>query len=68
MKLQEIEVEIDKSGRVTIRVSGARGTECLGLTQALEQALGGEIEAREMTAGFHDTAEQVPEKRRERIR
>ena len=49
MELQEIEVFIEKDGRVRIEVRGVKGEACLDLTRALEVALGGEIEAREMT-------------------
>ena len=49
MDLQEIEVFIDPDGRVRIEVRGVKGGVCLELTQALEQALGGQVESREMT-------------------
>jgi hypothetical protein len=49
MELQEIEVFIDKDGQVRIQVRGVKGLECLDLTRELEAALGGQIEAREMT-------------------
>lgn len=49
MELQEIEVFIEKDGRVRLHVRGVSGRQCLDLTQALETALGGQIESREMT-------------------
>ena len=49
MELEEIEVTIEKDGRVRIQVRGVKGEACLDLTQALEQALGGVIEERSMT-------------------
>ncbi len=49
MELQEIEVFIEKNGQVRIQVRGVQGTSCLELTKALEAALGGQIESREMT-------------------
>ena len=49
MELQEIEVFIEKDGRVRIEVRGVQGPRCLELTKALEAALGGQIESREMT-------------------
>ena len=49
MEMQEIEVYIDKKGKVRIEVRGVKGQRCLDITKALEEALGGEIESREMT-------------------
>ena len=49
MDLQEIDVFIDKDGKVRIEVRGVKGKACLDITQALEAALGGQVEKREMT-------------------
>ena len=49
MEFQEIEVIIEKDGSVRIEVHGVKGQACLDLTAALEQALGGQVTAREMT-------------------
>jgi hypothetical protein len=47
---------------VCIEVRGVKGMSCLDLTRVLEQALGGQVEAREMTAEAHETVqEQVQE-------
>lgn len=60
MELQEIDVFIEQDGRVRIEVRGAKGLACLDLTKDLEAALGGRIEAREMTSEALETApEQV---------
>ncbi len=48
MDYQEIEVIIAPNGEVTLKVNGVKGMGCLDLTRALEEALGGEILAREM--------------------
>lgn len=58
MELQEIEVLIDKDGRVHIKVHGVKGMSCLELTKDLEAALGGQIEAREMTPEAYDTSQE----------
>lgn len=50
MEIQEIEVTIGKDGQVQIQVRGVKGMKCLELTKELEEALGGEILARIMTA------------------
>ena len=49
MELQEIEIYIDIDGKVRIEVRGVKGGACLDLTKALEEALGGEVESRELT-------------------
>lgn len=49
MDLQEIDVFIDKDGKVRIEVRGVKGKACLDITQALEAALGGQVEKRELT-------------------
>ena len=49
MEMQEIEVFIDKDGKVRIEVRGVKGQVCLDLTKELEEALGGVVEEREMT-------------------
>lgn len=59
MELQEIEVFIDKDGQVRIHVRGVKGTACLGITAALEQALGGQVEVREMTPEAYETGEDA---------
>lgn len=49
MEMQEIEIFIDKNGKVRVEVRGVKGKACLDITQALEAALGGQVESREMT-------------------
>jgi len=55
MNIEEIEVVITKDGNVEIRVHGVKGLSCLNLTAPLEEALGGVVEVREMTAESMDT-------------
>lgn len=50
MEIQEIQVFIDELGNVQIHVHGVRDNSCLDITRSLEEALGGEIEHREMTS------------------
>ncbi|HKQ72797.1 MAG TPA: DUF2997 domain-containing protein [Blastocatellia bacterium] len=57
MELQEIDVFIEKDGQVRIEVRGVKGASCLDITAALEQALGGQIAEREMTAESYETAQ-----------
>ena len=49
MEVQEIEVFIDKDGQVRLEVRGVKGGACLDITAALEQALGGQVQSRELT-------------------
>ncbi|HET92339.1 MAG TPA: DUF2997 domain-containing protein [Chloroflexi bacterium] len=67
MQIEEIEVFIDENGRVQIEVHGVKGMACLDLTKDLEEALGGEVESREMTAEAYATVQEevdVEERRR----
>jgi len=63
MELQEIEVFIEKDGRVLIQVRGAKGLTCLDLTRELEEALGGQIEAREMTPEAYEVIQDQVQRR-----
>ena len=44
--IQEIDVQIDRAGNVSVEVRGASGKQCEALTAVLEQALGGVIAKR----------------------
>jgi hypothetical protein len=50
---EEIEIEIDAAGKVTIRTKGIKGAACLDAVEALVKLLGRE-ESRELTAEFHE--------------
>ena len=63
MELQEIEVFIEKDGRVLIQVRGTKGLACLDLTRELEVALGGQIEAREMTPEAYEVIQDQVQRR-----
>jgi len=51
--MEEIQIEIDQQGNVTIEVSGAPGGKCLDLTKSVEQLLGGEVSQREFTREYY---------------
>lgn len=59
MELQEVEITIDKNGQVQVQVRGVKGAQCLELTKDLEEALGGEIVLREMTAEALEEAQSL---------
>lgn len=58
MEFQEVEVTIAPDGTTRIEVRGLAGRGCLELTAGLEQALGGQIVARELTADAYAVAEE----------
>ncbi len=58
MELQEIEVFIDKDGRVRVEVRGVKGPGCLDVTKSLEAALGNQVEERQMTPEAAETAQE----------
>lgn len=61
MEFHEVEVTIAPDGTTRIEVRGLTGRGCLELTAGLEQALGGTIVARELTAdAYAAVEEQVP--------
>jgi len=63
MEVQEIDVFIEKDGQVRIEVQGVKGMSCLDLTKDLEDALGGQVEEREMTHEAHESGEVSVEER-----
>ena len=58
MNLQEIEITIDKEGRVNMKVNGAHGDDCLVLTRDLENAVG-VVEQREYSAEYYEQPSEV---------
>jgi hypothetical protein len=62
MELQEMEITIDKEGRIHVNVKGVQGTGCLALTRELENALG-VVEQREYTTDYYQQETGVHEQR-----
>jgi len=52
---REMEIEIGRDGKVSIKVNGVQGEECLEFSQFLEEALGDTLE-QERTSEYY----QVP--------
>jgi hypothetical protein len=52
---RELEIEIGRDGKVSIKVKGVEGTDCLEFSQFLEEALGETVE-QELTSEYY----QVP--------
>lgn len=59
MELHEIEVIVDADGQVRLEVRGVKGEACLAATAALEQALGGCVVRRELTAEASEPATET---------
>jgi hypothetical protein len=53
MEMQELEITIDKEGKVQVAVRGVHGEGCLGITKNIENAVG-TVEAREYTAEYYE--------------
>ena len=65
MEMQEMEITIDKEGRIQVKVSGAHGSDCLAMTKNLEEAAG-VVEERRYTAEYYE--QPVTEEQYARIR
>ena len=53
MEMKELEITIDKEGRVQVAVRGVKGEGCLGLTRNIENAVG-TVEERKYTAEYYE--------------
>jgi Protein of unknown function (DUF2997) len=53
MEMQELEITIDKEGRVQVAVRGVKGDGCRELTKNIENAVG-TVEGREYTAEYYE--------------
>ena len=61
MPKEELEIEIDPSGKVTARAIGAKGPRCIHLADFLARIVGREV-SRELTHEYYEAAEQVQER------
>ncbi len=62
--MEQIEITIEKSGKISFHVQGVKGQKCLDLTKPLELALGS-VEDRKKTADFY-AGEPAPVHQKER--
>ena len=65
MEMQEMEITIDKEGRIQVSVRGAHGAECLAMTKNLEEAAG-VVEERTYSPAYYE--QPVTEEQYARIR
>lgn len=54
--IQELDIVIDKQGRVSIDVRGVSGPGCEDITRTLEEALAGKILTRRRKDEWHQTS------------
>jgi hypothetical protein len=62
MDMQELEITIDKEGRVQFAVRGVHGEGCLGITRNIENAVG-TVEKRGYTAEYYEQPVSVSDHR-----
>jgi hypothetical protein len=55
MGREELEIEIDGAGKVTVKTIGIKGASCLEVVEALARLLGRE-ESRELTPEYYEQA------------
>jgi len=55
MAQEELEIEIDPSGKVTVRTKGIKGPACMDYADLMAQIIGRE-ESRETTSEFYESA------------
>ncbi|HMK45212.1 MAG TPA: DUF2997 domain-containing protein [Methanocella sp.] len=65
MTMQELEVNIDREGNVTVKVKGVKGTGCTELTKALEESLG-DVRDRKFASEYYEKPREV--RRTDKIR
>jgi hypothetical protein len=53
MEMQEMEITIDKEGRIQVKVNGAHGADCLAMTKNLEKAAG-VVEERTYSPAYYE--------------
>lgn len=58
MPKEELEIEIDASGKVTARAIGAKGPRCIHLADFLAKIVGREV-SRELTHEYYEASEEV---------
>lgn len=58
MEMKELEITIDKEGRVQVAVRGVKGDGCTGITKNIENAVG-MVEDRQYTPEYYEQAVAV---------
>ena len=58
-EIQEVDVFIDKTGKVSFEIRGVKGKQCLDLTKDIEILLGGKIVSREFTPEYDEQQQNL---------
>jgi hypothetical protein len=58
MDYEELEIEIDAAGKVTVRTIGIKGTHCLDVAEAVARIVGRE-ESRQLTEEYYENDVQI---------
>ena len=67
MDMQELEIMIDAEGKVSIKIKGVKGSGCMELTKAMEEALG-TTEERIYTEEYYESPLSLYEEERLKIK
>lgn len=67
MPQPEIDVRIDKSGKVTVTVSGVSGGQCLRLSDAITEIIG-TLQSRVLTSEYHNDQRESTTQSEQRLR
>ncbi|OPY23549.1 MAG: hypothetical protein A4E27_01459 [Methanobacterium sp. PtaU1.Bin242] len=59
MEIEEVEITINKTGKVIIEVKGVRGSACEDITHELEEALG-EVQERIYKTDYYQSQKSLP--------
>ena len=51
--MKKLKITVSPSGEVLVQVEGVAGASCTDVTKFLEDALGGKVESRELTADYY---------------
>jgi hypothetical protein len=58
MELQEMEIQVDREGNVTLHVLGVEGEECTMITKSIEEPLG-EVVERTLSGEFYQEQKTI---------
>lgn len=58
MGMEQIEIQVDRDGNVTVHVEGVKGDECLRITKDLEEVLGAVAERVYSAEYFEEKVEE----------
>jgi hypothetical protein len=58
MELQELDIQVDREGNVTLHVRGVKGEECIMITRSIEEPLG-EIIERTLSGEFYQEQKTI---------